>query len=125
MSKPDKKFITQRIFRALSSSSAIGKTKQVAIELSPNGRKKLTIEAALDDMSPSEKARETLGLRIKTKKADPKLTLRLTEDDFRFLANKYGVDPEDKLTIRNKIADEITSVYSEAEFEIVPNYEWP
>ena len=125
MDNRNKKLTTQKIFAALSSTSATGKTKQVAIDLSPNGRKKLIIEAALEDMTPTEKARQALGLSIKTKKASPKLTLRLTEEDFNFLAKKYDVDPEDKLTIRNKVAEEIVAKYPEDNFEIIPNYLWP
>ncbi|MCW8878462.1 MAG: hypothetical protein OQK04_18905 [Kangiellaceae bacterium] len=125
MDNRNKKLTTQKIFAALSSTSTTGKTKQVAIDLSPNGRKKLIIEAALEDITPTEKARQALGLSIKTKKASPKLTLRLTEEDFKFLAKKYNVDPEDKLTIRNKVAEEIVAKYPEDNFEIIPNYLWP
>ena len=113
MSKRDKKFSTQQIFSALSSSSKTGRTTQLAFDLSANGRKKLKIEAALDDMTPAEKARETLGLSIKTKKASPKLILRLTEKDFQFLADKYDVEFEDRLTIRNMAAEELANQYSE------------
>ena len=125
MDNRNKKLTTQKIFAALSSTSTTGKTKQVAIDLSPNGRKKLIIEAALEDMTPTEKARQALGLSIKTKKASPKLTLRLTEEDFQFLAKKYNVDPKDKLTIRNQVAEEIMAKYPEDHFEIIPNYLWP
>ncbi len=113
MSKRDKKFITQEIFNALSSSSKTVKTTQIAINLSAESRKKLRIEAAMDDMSPSDKARETLGLNLNTKKMRSKLILNLTEKDFKFLAGKYGVDPEDKLEVRDKAAEEIINNYLE------------
>ena len=125
MSRRDKKFITQEIFNALSSSSKTGKTTQLAFDLSDNGRKKLKIEAAMDDLTPSEKAREALGLSVKAKKARPKLILRLTEEDFHYLAERYGVDADDKLTIRTKAADELAMEYPDEEVDIKPNYQWP
>ncbi len=113
MSNRDKKFITQEIFNALSSSSKTVKTTQVAFNLDIDGRKRLRIEGAMDDMTPSDKARETLGLKLNTKKARSKLILNFTEEDFKLLAKKYGVDPEDKLAIRDKASEEIINKYSE------------
>jgi len=113
MNKRDKKFVTQEIFDALSSSSKSVKTTQVAFDLSPASRRKLRIEAALDDITPSQKVRETLGLRINAKKTRAKLMLNFTEEDLKFLAEKYNVDPEDKIAIRDKAAEEITREYSE------------
>ena len=117
VSKRDKKLSTQQIFSALSSSSKTGRTTQLAFDLSANGRKKLKIEAALDDMTPAEKAREKLGLSIKTKKASPKLILRLTEKDFQALADKYDIEFEDRLTIRNKAAEVLADAYPDAEVD--------
>jgi hypothetical protein len=119
MNKRNKKFVTQEIFNAINSSSSVGKTKQVAIDLSANGRKKIIVEAALDDMAPSEKAREFIGLKVETRKAQPKLILRFSEEDYLFLADKYGIDPEDKLTIRDRVSDEITAQYPDEEFKLV------
>ena len=113
MNKRDKKFITQEIFNAISSSSKTLKTTQIAFDLNDSCRKKLRIEAAMDDMSPSEKARETLGLSLKTKKVRPKLILNLTEEDFKILADKYDIDPENKLAIRDRAAGEVINQYSE------------
>jgi hypothetical protein len=113
MSKRDKKFVTQEIFNALSSTSKTAKTTQFAFDLSASSRKKLRIEAAMDDMSPSDKARQALGLTLNIKKVKPKLILNLTEDDFKFLAEKYEIDPSDKLAIRTKAAEQIISQYSE------------
>ena len=43
-----------------------------------------------------------------------------------FLALRYGVDPEDKLTIRNMAAREIEKAYpEEIEEEERPDYQWP
>lgn len=129
MSKRNKKFITQELFSALSASSKTGKTTQVAFDLSANGRMKLKIDAAMDDITPAEKAREALGLSVKTKKTRDKLVLRLSEEDFIYLALKYGIDPEDKLSIRNKAADDIAEKYSEDEVEFQSsnqsNVQWP
>jgi hypothetical protein len=113
MSIRDKKFITQEIFNAISSSSKTGKTTQVAVDLSGTSRKRLRIEAAKEDLSPSEKARQTLGLSLTIKKVRPKLILNLTEDDFKLLAEKYDLDPKDKLAIRDRAAEEIINEFSE------------
>ena len=121
----DKKFVTQEILSAISSSSKTGKTTQVAFELSDDGHKQLKIDAALDDITPAEKAREVLGLGVRAKKAKAKLIVRLSERDFMFLALRYGVDPEDKLTIRNMAAREIEKAYPEEIEEERPDYQWP
>jgi hypothetical protein len=127
MSNRDKKFVTQEILSAISSSTKTGKTTQVAFELSDEGYKKLKIDAAMDDITPAEKAREVIGLGVRTKKAKAKLIVRLSERDFTYLALRYAVDPEDKLTIRNMAADEIARNYPDDEEpeDNRPDYQWP
>ncbi len=127
VSNRDRKFVTQEILSAISSSSKSGKTTQVAFELSDEGYKQLKIEAAMDDITPAEKAREALGLRVRTKKAKAKLIVRLSERDFTFLGLRYGVDPEDKLTIRNIAAEQLAELYSgeQDEEDSRPDYQWP
>jgi hypothetical protein len=126
MTRKDKKFVTQEILSAINSSTK-NKTTQVAFELSDEGYKKLKIEAAMDDITPAEKAREALGLRVRPKKAKAKLIVRLSERDFMFLALRYGIDPEDKLSIRNAAADQLAELYpdDEGEIEVQPDYQWP
>ncbi len=125
MARKDKKFITQEIFNSLISASTTGKTKQIAVDLSVNGRKKLTIEAAVDDITPSEKARQVLGLMLREKIAPAKLTIRLSEEDYRLLALKYGVDRDDKLTIRDRVAEELAEKYPDEELQFIPTIQWP
>jgi len=113
MNKKGNKRDTQELFNALISSSKTVKPTQVAFDLDADGRKKLRIDAARDDMTPSEKARESLGLVAKDKKMEPKITFYLSEKDMIILAEKYGIDPEDKLAIRYKAAEELINKYSE------------
>jgi len=127
MSDRDKKFVTQEILSAINSSSKTSKTTQVAFELSDEGYKQLKIDAAIDDITPAEKAREILGLHVKTKKAKAKLIVRFSERDFTLLALRYGIDPEDKLAIRNMAEEFLSEEYPDVEIEeeTPPNYQWP
>ncbi len=82
------------------------KATQVAFDISTEAQKKLKLMASNNSLSPSDQMREILGLPRK-KPVRPRLTISLTVEDYEFLANYYGLDPQDKLAIKERAAKEI------------------
>ena len=82
------------------------KATQVAFDISTEAQKKLKLMATQNDLSPSDQMREILGLPRK-KPVRPRLTISLTPEDFKILGDYYGLDPADKLAIKEKAAEQI------------------
>lgn len=82
------------------------KATQVAFDISTEAQKNLKLMATQNDLSPSDQMREILGLPRK-KPVRPRLTISLTVEDYKLLADLYGLDPEDKLAIKERAAKEI------------------
>lgn len=81
---------------------------QVAFDISTEAQKKLKLKALHNDLSPSDQMRAILGLPSK-KPVRPRLTISLSEEDYKILADKYGVEPDNKLKIKERAAEEIIS----------------
>ena len=84
------------------------KATQVAFDISTEAQKNLKLMASHNDLSPSDQMREILGLPRK-KPVRPRLTISLTVEDYEILASIYGLDPQDKLAIKERAAKEIIS----------------
>ncbi len=82
------------------------KATQVAFDISTEAQKNLKLMASHNDLSPSDQMREILGLPRK-KPVRPRLTITLTAEDYEFLAKIYGLNPQDKLAIKERAAKEI------------------
>ena len=82
------------------------KATQVAFDISTEAQKNLKLMASHNGLSPSDQMREILGLPRK-KPVRPRLTISLTVEDYEVLANFYGLNPQDKLAIKERAAKEI------------------
>jgi hypothetical protein len=82
------------------------KATQVAFDISTEAQMNLKLMASHNGLSPSDQMREILGLPRK-KPVRPRLTISLTVEDYEVLANFYGLDPQDKLAIKEKAAKKI------------------
>jgi len=82
------------------------KATQVAFDISTEAQKQLKLKAIYNDLSPSDQMRRILGLPCK-KPVRPRLTISLSADDYELLAEHYGLDPTDKLAIKELAAKEI------------------
>lgn len=98
---------TKQPERWKKESKAI-KATQVAFDISTETQKQLKLMAINNDLSPSDQMREILGLPCK-KPVRPRLTISLSADDYQILANHYGLQPTDKLAIKELAAKEIIS----------------
>ena len=79
---------------------------QVIFELEQAQSRALRISAINQDLSPSDYIRDIVGLSRK-KPVRPRLTISLTEEDYKVLAKRYKLKLEEKEKIRARIKDEI------------------
>lgn len=79
---------------------------QVIFELKQAESKALRIKALEKDLSPSDYIRELVGLPRK-QPIRPRLSASLSEDDYKALALRYNLKPEDKDKIRAQIKTEL------------------
>jgi hypothetical protein len=86
--------------------SAIRAT-QLAFDLSTQVQKKIKKKAIDSDLTPSDMIRKILGLDVKSKKTRQRLTFYLNDDELAALAERYDISQEDKITIKQKVAEEL------------------
>ncbi len=79
---------------------------QVIFELEQEESKALRIKAIVKNLSPSDYIREVIGLPCK-KPIRPRLSISLSEDDYKILADRYNLNPDEKDKIRAKIKQEL------------------
>lgn len=80
---------------------------QLAFDLSNDIQRTFRVAAAMQDMGTSDMVRKVLHLPYRKKRLRPRLTLTLKESDFEVLAERYGLDPADRLAIRQKVSEEL------------------
>ncbi len=80
------------------------KAIQVAFDLDEQISRIIKQKAVEDDLTPSAQIRKILDLSYSSPKR-PRLTTSLSEDDYRILGERYGIDPSDKLAVRHKIVE--------------------
>ncbi|MGR8932580.1 MAG: hypothetical protein ACU836_18305 [Gammaproteobacteria bacterium] len=79
---------------------------QVAFEFGTGVSESIRREANKNGLSTSDQIRKILRLEVKPPKR-PRLTVSLTEEDYRKLAQRYGLDACDKAAIRETIRQEL------------------
>lgn len=80
---------------------------QMAFDLSNDIQRAFRVSAALQDMTTSDMVRKVLQLPYRKGRARPRLTITLKDEDFDLLARKYGLDPQDRATIRQRVSEEL------------------
>jgi hypothetical protein len=86
--------------------SAIRAT-QLAFDLSTQVQKKIKKKAIDADLTPSDMIRKILGLEVKSKKTRQRLTFYLNDEELAALATRFDIPEEDKITIKQKVAEEL------------------
>ncbi|HEB56727.1 MAG TPA: hypothetical protein ENI98_10600 [Gammaproteobacteria bacterium] len=99
---PAKKRIPQSWTKSDKSIRAV----QVIFELEQAQSRTLRIKAIEKDLSPSDYIRDIIGLPRK-KPVRPRLSISLSEDDYKTLAKRYRLDPDAKNKIRECIKNEL------------------
>ena len=80
---------------------------QIAFDLGHEVSYLIRTEALERGINPPDRIRQILGLPVNSKPVRPRLSISLTEEDFRQLAAEFGVDPSDKLKIRQIAAEKL------------------
>jgi len=80
------------------------KAIQVAFELEQDIAKNIRVRAAKNGLTPSDQIRKILGLTYSPPKR-PRLTVSLSQDDYKELGKKFGIDPGNTIDIKRKIVE--------------------
>lgn len=80
---------------------------QIAFDLGVDTQTLIKKKALDEHLNTSDLIRKVLGLQYKSKPVRPRLTLSLSDEEFAVLAGQYGVDPNDRLKIKELAAEEL------------------
>ena len=83
------------------------KATQVAFDVGAETQTTIKKLALDNQLNPSDQIRKILALPTKAKPVRPRLTLSLSDDDFIALAERYQLDPEDRIAVKEKAAQEL------------------
>ena len=78
---------------------------QLAFDLSSEAQKSIKKQAIDAELTPSDMIRRILDLQVKSKKTRQRLSFNLSDDELKQLANRFNVNPNDKRTVKQKVAE--------------------
>ncbi|MEW8625625.1 MAG: hypothetical protein AB2551_07730 [Candidatus Thiodiazotropha sp.] len=90
---------------------------QIAFDLGVDTQTLIKKKALDEHLNTPDFIRKILGLQYKNKPVRPRLTLSLSDEDFSLLAKEYGVDPDDRLKIKELAAEKLIQ-YAKKQREI-------
>jgi hypothetical protein len=79
---------------------------QLVFELNKSISDTIRYQANKHGLSPSDQIRSVIGLETKQPKR-PRLTISLSEEEYATLAQRYNLSIDNKVAIRQAIADEL------------------
>mgnify|MGYP007055202431 FL=1 len=83
------------------------KAVQVAFDVGFDVQTVIRKEALDCMLSPSDRVRQILGLSVTSRPKRPRLSISLTMDDFDVLGEMYDIDPENRVAIKQKAAENL------------------
>ena len=83
------------------------KAVQVAFDVEAAVMAAVRAAAFENDVSTSDQIRLLLKLPTTHKPKRPRLTVTLAVQDYEILAQRYGLAPDDRLTIKERVTDEL------------------
>ncbi|MRI32912.1 hypothetical protein EOPP23_07930 [Endozoicomonas sp. OPT23] len=81
------------------------KAVQMAFDLEADLQKEIRREALEMDLTPSDRVRQLLGLPIRERPRRLRLSVSLTDEEIKVLAQHYGIDENDRVAIKRKAAE--------------------
>lgn len=90
-----------------SSSLKAVKAVQVAFDIDEKIQFEIRKKALEAGLSPSDQIRCILGLPTNHRPKRPRLTVSLSPQDYKILAEKYHLDTEQQLEIKRKLMDDL------------------
>lgn len=85
------------------SSQPALRAVQVAFDVTEAVLQAVRAAAYEANLSNSDQVRVVLGLPLLRQAKRPRLTVSLSEDDYKLLAARYGLDPADHLAIKERV----------------------
>lgn len=98
--------VKQKPARWQSSDAAI-KAVQVAFDVEEKVLETVRRTAFEENRSTSDQIRHLLGLATASRPKRPRLTVSLTAADYAQLAERYGLSPDDRLAIKERVTREL------------------
>jgi len=83
------------------------KAVQVAFDVELAVMDAVRTAAFLNEVSPSDQIRRLLQLPTAAAPKRPRLTVTLGGEDYALLAARYGLDPDDRLSIKERVTAEL------------------
>ena len=98
--------VKKKIPKSWTASDKSIRAVQVIFELEQAQARALRINAIKQDLSPSDYIRDIIGLPSK-KPVRPRLSISLSEEDYKILAKRYKLKTSEKDKIRERIKTEL------------------
>ncbi|WP_432760822.1 hypothetical protein [Pseudoalteromonas rubra] len=87
----------------------------MAFDLTTEVQKSLKKQAIDEELTPSDMIRKILDLEVKSKKTRQRLSFNLTDEEIALLAQRFGVDPNDKRAVKQQVASLLINRYTESQ----------
>ena len=98
--------VSRKPARWKSSDDAL-RAVQVAFDVEEAVMEAVRTAAFHNNLSPSDQIRRLLSLPTAERPKRPRLTVTLSAQDYEVLAGRYGLSPEDRLTIKERVTEEL------------------
>ncbi|MPN16794.1 hypothetical protein SDC9_164141 [bioreactor metagenome] len=80
---------------------------QVAFDVEATVLEAVRRAAFEGNLSTSDQIRKVLGLQVNHRPKRPRLTVSLTQADYNVLAQRFGLDANDRLAIKERVTREL------------------
>ncbi len=80
---------------------------QMAFDTSEELARAVRLEAIRQGLSPSDMIREIIELPVAGRPVRPRLTVSLSDNDFKLLAQRYDLPEKDRLSIKKRVMQDI------------------
>ncbi len=96
----------------LSDGKEIAKATQIAFELEQRIAKRIHELAAQNGLTPSSQIRKIIGLSYAPPKR-PRLTISLSQENYKELGKRYDIDPQDTIGIKREIMNQLIEYFDD------------
>ena len=83
------------------------KATQIAFDVGMETQTVIKKLAVDNQIAPSDQIRKILDLPVKSKPVRPRLTVSLSDEDFKLLAKRYGIPESNRVKIKEMVAKEL------------------
>ena len=106
---------TKALPKKWQQSAKVVKAVQIAFDMDTKLQYSIRRSALDKGISPSEQIRHLLDLPTHTKPKRPRLTVSLSDDDYKQLGERYQIPSEQQLEIKKSVIEELTKFALDSE----------